>query len=154
MHTRKQISWDFFAKNHNSIVKNIQEEENKYWIDRIVLPKVKLPLKNNSRDILRSHLSKIIRLEQNLGKVHIDYTIKPKWWDNSITFSNQYSVTGKMNKENFVSLLRNAYAYHGNTSSNLHNLHIERSKMCGNLLSNMTNIIKYPLVQLPEPITS
>ena len=36
------------------------------WIDKIMVPKLEQPLDANSRDQLKSHLSKIIIAEQNL----------------------------------------------------------------------------------------
>ena len=85
----------------------IQQKDPTYWIDRMVIPKLKEPIHNNPKDVVSKHLSKIIQFEQNLGKAHIDYSTKPDWWDDKIKFSKDYSITGKMNKPHLVEMVEN-----------------------------------------------
>ena len=70
-------------------------------------------------------MSKIIQFEQNLGKAHINYSTKPDWWDeDKVTFSKDYSITGKMNKHHLVKMIESTYTYHITDSTGVH---IERS---------------------------
>ena len=104
----------------------IEQKNHTQWIDRMVIPKLNEPIDNNPKDVVRKHLSKIIRFEQNLGKAHIDFSTKPEWWDDDrIKFSKDYSITGKMNKPHLVQMVKSAYKYHVKDSTGLHS---ERSQ--------------------------
>ena len=65
---------------HESIRSELSNKTEYNWIDRIMIPKLEEPLDGNSRDQLKSHLSKIIIKEQNLGKAHVEYNNQhPSW---------------------------------------------------------------------------
>ena len=117
---------NLLANFHTEFVSNIEQNDPTYWIDRMVIPKLKEPIDSNPKDIVRKHLSKIVRLEQNLGKAHIDYSTKPDWWDEKIKFSKDYSITGKMNKLHLVQMIENAYKHHVTDATGVH---IERSQL-------------------------
>ena len=117
---------NLLANFHTEFVSDIEQKDPTYWIDRMVIPKLKEPIDSNPKDVVRKHLSKIVRLEQNLGKAHIDYSTKPAWWDEQIKFSKDYSITGKMNKPHLVQMVENAYKHHITDSTGLH---IERSQL-------------------------
>ena len=70
---------NLLANFHTEFVFEVEQKDPTYWIDRMVIPKLKEPINKNPRDVVRKHLSKIIRFEQNLGKAHINYTTKPDW---------------------------------------------------------------------------
>ena len=65
---------NLLANFHSEFVCEIEQKDPIYWIVRMVIPKLKEPIHNNPKDVVHKHLSKIIQLEQNLGKAHIDYT--------------------------------------------------------------------------------
>ena len=58
---------------HESICSELSNTTEYNWIDRIMIPKLEEPLDANSCDQLKTHLSKIIIAEQNLGKAHVEY---------------------------------------------------------------------------------
>ena len=74
------------ANFHTEFVFEIEQKNPTYWIDRIVIPKLKEPINRNPKDDVCKHLSKIIQFEQNLGKGHIDYSTKPEWWMKRLIF--------------------------------------------------------------------
>ena len=117
---------NLLANFHTEFVFEIEQKNPTYWIDRIVIPKLKEPIDKNPKDDVCKNLSKIIQFEQNLGKAHIDYSTKPDWWDEKIKFSKDYSITGKMNKPHLVQMTESAYKYHITDSTGLH---IERSQL-------------------------
>ena len=117
---------NLLANFHTEFVFEIEQKDPNYWIDRIIIPKLKEAIDNNTKDVVHKHLSKIIWFEQNLGKAHIDYSIIPDWWDDKIKFSMDYSFTGKMNKPHLVQMVENAYKH---LITDLIGLHIERSQL-------------------------
>ena len=66
--------------NHEYICSELGNATEYNWIDRIMIPELQQPLDGNSRDQLKSHLSKIIIAEQNIGKAHVEYNnLQPTW---------------------------------------------------------------------------
>ena len=145
--------------NHESICSELGNATEYNWIDRIMIPKLEQPLDGNSRDQLKSHLSKIIIAEQNLGKAHVEYNnLQPTWWDNSITFSNKYSITGHMKKKDLVIQVPNAYTHYNLNTMDTKFVHIERSDFPGPPIVPLKfnqQVIQQPvLFPQPPPIMS
>ena len=129
------------------------------WIDRIIIPKLEEPLDVNSRDQLKMHLSKIIIAEQNLVKAHVQYNnLHPTWWDDSITFSNKYSITGLMKRKDLVIQVQNACKHYNLKTMDTKFLHIEHSDFPRPpIIPSKVNqhLIQQPvLFPLPAPIMS
>ena len=122
------------------------------WIDRIMVPKLEQPLDANSRDQLKSHLSKIIIAEQNLGKAHVEYNNpQPTWWDDSITFSNKYSITGQMKKKDLVIQVQNAYTHYNLKTMDTKFVHVGHSDFPGPPIVPLTfnqQVIQQPVLFL------
>ena len=125
------------------------------WIDRIMIPKLQEPLDANSRDQLKSHLSKIIIAEQNLGKAHVEYNNQnPSWWDESITFARKNSITGLMKKKDLVIQVQNAYTHYNLKNMDTKFVHIEWSDFPGPPI--IPSKINHPIIQqtpvlFPQP---
>ena len=142
----------YISNNYKDILNNVDNSD-KFWIDRIIMPRLqKQPIETNPREIVRGHLSKIIRMEQNLGKAHIDYTDRPKWWDMSVEFSNDYSVSAKMTKVDIVRQLKKAYQYYMLNSFDQSILLIERSIVSGPIIPVKVHKKEKTLVPVPKPV--
>ena len=75
---------------------------------------------------------KIIIAEQNLGKAHVEYNNQHQsWWDDSITFSSKYSITGLMKEKDPVIQVQNAYTHYNLKTMDTKFIHIERSDFPG-----------------------
>ena len=91
-------------------------------------------------------------MEQNLGKVHIDYTDRPKWWDMSVEFSNAYSVSANMTKVNIVKQLKKAHQYYMLNSFDQSILLIKRSIVSGPIVPVKVHKQEKTLVPIPKPV--
>ena len=140
---------------HESIRSELRNTTEYNWIDRIMIPKLEEPIDANSHDQLRSHLSKIIIAEQNLGKAHVEYNNQnPSWWDESITFSRKNSIMGLMKKRDLVIQVQNAYTHYNLKTMDTKFVHIEWSDFPGPPI--IPSKINHPIIQqtpvlFPQP---
>ena len=56
---------------------------------------------------------------------------QPTRWDDSITFSNKYSITGFMKKKDLVILVQNAHTHYNLKNMDTKFIHIECSEFPG-----------------------
>ena len=50
---------NLLANFYTEFVCEIEQKDPTYWIDRMVIPKLKEPIHNNPKDVVGKHLSKI-----------------------------------------------------------------------------------------------